>query len=137
LILIDTHVWIWLLGDDPQLGTVARRSIEDAGTNTAVAVSAITPWEIALLCTKGRLQLGIDVDQWIRDALDRPWIKLLPLEPGIAVNSVRLPGKFHADPADRFIVATARHHEIPVVTADRAILAYGAEGHVQTIEAAL
>ncbi|HEX2019864.1 MAG TPA: PIN domain-containing protein, partial [Aurantimonas sp.] len=61
MILIDTHVWIWLLDDDPQLGTFSRQTIEDSGKDAAVAVSAITPWEVALLCTKGRLQLGIDV----------------------------------------------------------------------------
>ena len=52
------------------------------------------------------------------------------------MDSVRLPGEFHADPADRLIVATARHRRVPLVTADRAILAYAAEGHVRVIDAA-
>ena len=61
---------------------------------------------------------------------------LVPIEPAIAVDSVRLPGSFHADPADRFIVATSRHLASPLVTADRAILAYAAGGHVRAIDAA-
>ena len=56
--------------------------------------------------------------------------------PVIAIDSVRLPGEFHADPADRLIVATVRHRRVPLVTADQAILACAAEGHVQVIDAA-
>ena len=59
-----------------------------------------------------------------------------PVEPAIALDSVRLPGEFHADPADRFLIATARHWTAALVTADAAILEYSAAGHVPTIDAA-
>ncbi|MEF2546191.1 type II toxin-antitoxin system VapC family toxin [Aurantimonas sp. E1-2-R+4] len=136
MILIDTHVLIWLLGDDPKLGDATRDIIGREAGRGAVAISAITPWEIALLTQKGRLSLATDVGLWIDAALSRPSIRLLPLEPSIAVASVSLPGSFHPDPADRFIVATARHHGIRIATVDRAILSYGAEGHVRVIDAA-
>jgi PIN domain nuclease of toxin-antitoxin system len=58
---------------------------------------------------------------------------LAPIEPAIAIDSVRLPGEFHPDPADRIIVATARFHHATLLTADQAILAYGRKGHVDVI----
>ena len=62
---------------------------------------------------------------------------LRPLLPSIAIDAVRLPGELHADPADRMIIATARAANFPLLTADGAILAYGARGHVAAIDAAL
>lgn len=99
------------------------------------SVSAITCWEIALLVEKGRLRLARDVTTWLDGALSLPGVRLMAIDPPIAVASVRLPGNFHSDPADRLIVATARHYGVPLVTADRAILAYAQEGHVRAVDA--
>jgi PIN domain nuclease of toxin-antitoxin system len=100
-----------------------------------ILISAITPWEIGMLVQKGRLALGDDVGRWIDSALSLPGIQLAPIEPSIAIDSVRLPGEFHADPADRIIAATARFHRVPLLTADQAILSYGARGHLQVLAA--
>ena len=135
MIVLDTHALIWAVDGDPRLGRAARAAIEETGRTDRIAVSAITPWEIALLAEKGRLRLGCDVAVWIGTALDLPGIRLMPIEPAIAIDSVRLPGSFHADPADRFIVATARHYSAPLLTADRAILEYAGGGHVRTLDA--
>ena len=136
MILLDTHALIWAVEDNRQLGEAARATIEEARYSDRVGVSAITPWEIALLVEKGRLQLAMELGAWIRTVLQAPGIDLMPIEPAIAIDSVRLPGNFHADPADRLIIATARRWGAPLLTADNAILAYGAEGHVQAIDAA-
>ncbi len=135
MIVLDTHVLIWTVGGDRRLGETARDAIEESMQTDRVAVSAITPWEIAMLVEKGRLRLGREVRSWIDDALALPGIFLAPIEPAVAIDSVRLPGAFHADPADRFIVSTARRFEAPVVTADRAILSYAAAGHVRAMNA--
>lgn len=76
-----------------------------------------------------------DVGEWIDAALSAQGVDVLPIEPAIAVASVRLPGKFHADPADRLIVATARHWGAPLATADQAIAAYAEDGHLRVIDA--
>ncbi len=136
MIVLDTHALIWVVNDDPRLGSAARATIDDTVRTDFVLVSAISPWEIALLAEKGRLRLGREVGSWIKAALALPGIRLAPVEPEIAVDSVRLPGSLHADPADRLIVATARHWAAPLLTADNAILPYGADGHVRTIDAA-
>lgn len=135
MIVVDTHVLIWAVDDDAHLGHAARAAIEEAGRSDAIAVSAITPWEIALLAEKGRLRLGCDAAVWIDAALDLPGVRLVPLEPAIAIDSVRLPGGFHADPADRLIVATARYCSAPLLTADSAILDYATGGHVRVVDA--
>ncbi len=135
MIVVDTHVLIWLVDGDARLGHIARAAIEEAGRTDGISVSAITPWEIVLLVEKGRLRLACDAAVWIDTALDLPGIHLVPIVPAIAIDSVRLPGSFHADPADRFIVATARHCRAPLLTADSAILGYAAQGHVQVFDA--
>ena len=134
VIVLDTHVLIWALGDDGRLGLQARAAIEAAGEGSVV-VSAITPWVIAMLVQKGRLALADDVGAWLETVLALPALRLAALEPAIAVDSVRLPGTLHADPADRLIIATARHLGFPLLTADRAILDYGNAGHVHVIDA--
>ena len=136
MILLDTHALIWAAEDNRRLGQAARATIEEARHADRAGVSAITPWEIALLVEKGRLQLAMELGVWIRTVFQAPGIDLMPIEPAIAIDSVRLPGNFHADPADRLIIATARRWGAPLLTADDAILAYGAEGHVQAIDAA-
>ena len=135
VIVLDTHVLIWAVEGERRLGTDATAAIEAAGQADEVGISAITPWEIALLAERGRLRLTREVGAWIKAALALPGIRLIPLEPDIAADSARLPGAFHADPADRLIVATARQYGAPLFTADYAILSYAAGGHVQAIDA--
>jgi PIN domain nuclease of toxin-antitoxin system len=88
-----------------------------------------------MLVAKSRLSLSKDVLDWVNEALAQPGISLLPMLPEIAVASTRLPGSPHGDPADRVIVASARHLGAPLVTADRKILAYSRQGHLQAANA--
>ncbi len=133
-LLLDTHVWIWLAhGDSRRIRPLALRAIEEAGSRNAIQISVISVWEIAMLVAKGRLELPIPVSDWIRQALDRPDIELVGLEPGIAVESCALPGAFHADPADRFLVATARLKNAVIVTRDERIRKYAGQGHVKAM----
>ncbi|MCY4602173.1 MAG: type II toxin-antitoxin system VapC family toxin [Acidobacteria bacterium] len=135
MIILDTHVLIWTVDDDPRLGNAGRAAVAKSMDADGVGISAITPWEIALLAEKGRLHLGRDVGSWIDSVVSLPGIRLMPILPTIAIDSVRLPGVFHADPADRMIIATARYHGAPLLTADRSILEYAADGHVSVIDA--
>jgi PIN domain nuclease of toxin-antitoxin system len=95
-----------------------------------LGVSIISCWEIAKLVEYNRLDLPSPVEKWLEQALRYPGIRLLELTPRIAVESTRLPGAFHRDPADQLIVATARIYGIPLATVDRKILTYEA---VETI----
>lgn len=134
-VLVDTHVLIWLLAGNPRLGAQSQVLIRQAAAGNELYVSAITPWEIAMLVSKGKLVLEQDVGEWIETALGQPGIRLMPLSPEIAVASTRLPGVIHGDPADRILVATARHLSALLVSADGLLLTYGAAGHVRTFAA--
>lgn len=127
--LLDTHTLVWAL-DTPERLPAPVRAILGDPANLPFAVAAITPWEIAMLCARGRLQLGRPVHDWLNAALQPEFLTVLPLLPAIAVESCALPGAFHADPADRMIVATARHHGLTLLTADTAIRAYP---HLRTL----
>jgi PIN domain nuclease of toxin-antitoxin system len=122
MILLDTHVWFYWVNDNiEQLSQPALKSMQ---TNATMAVSIISCWEIAMLVSKNRLRLSLDVQYWINQALKYPRIKLMDIDPEIVVLSTRLPGEFHSDPADRLIVATCMKHAIPLVTKDQKIHAW-------------
>lgn len=134
-VLLDTDALVWLVTGDERLRPAVRRRIEAAAQQQQLWVSAITPWEAGMLVAKARLVLDRDVMEWLQAALALPGIRLAPLEPVVAVASTRLLGDLHGDPADRLIVATARHLGAALVTADAALLSYGQLGHVQVLSA--
>ena len=134
-LLLDTHIWLWLACGIPgKIGPNTLRAIEQAGKRRTLFVSIISVWEIALLESKRRIALPMPTQKWMARALDNPEIKLIGLdEPEIVLDSCHLPEEFHADPADRFLVATARARNAILVTADQRILNYSKLGHVKTL----
>lgn len=130
--LLDTHALVWLLEGNERLGQKSRDLINASAQAQSLYVSAITPWEIAMLVNKGRLSFGQEIGEWLRIALSMPGIQMVPLSIEISVASTQLLGDFHADPADRIIVATARHLGATLVTEDKLILTYSQAGHMKT-----
>ena len=130
--LLDTHALVWLLDGNERLGEKSRTLIQQSAQADSLYVSAITPWEIAMLVSKGRLTLVQEIGEWLRIAISMPGIRMAPLSIDVSVASTRLPGTFHSDPADRIIVATARHLGAILVTEDKLILDYGKAGHVKS-----
>jgi PIN domain nuclease of toxin-antitoxin system len=122
LILIDTHIWIWWVSNSERLRRSNRDLLNEA--DRQFAISIISCWEVAKLVQYGRLELDRPVSEWIASALSYTRIELLPLTPAIVVESTRLPEPFHRDPADQLIVATARIHQIPLLTEDSRIADY-------------
>ncbi len=130
MILLDTHVWVWWVHGDKQL-TQTQIEVIAGDEPYGIGISAISCWEIAKLVEYGRLGLPCLLEEWFEQALSYPGISLIPLTSQIAIESTRLPGKFHRDPADQIIVATARVYNCPLVTSDEKILNYP---HVETIK---
>jgi PIN domain nuclease of toxin-antitoxin system len=132
LIILDTHVLVWWVNGDGQLSPNAKTAVENelATEDGMVLVSAISAWEIAMLVKAGRLILTMAVDDWLETASAIERFRFVPVDNQVGVESTRLPGDFHKDPADRMIVALARHLNVPLVTADTKIRAYQ---HVQSI----
>ena len=119
MIVLDTHVLLWLRSGDRRLGAGARSEIERAWRASEVCVSAISFWEVALLKVKGRIRFPEDVAQWRREQLEQGVIEVA-VDGEIGIRAANLPD-FVADPADRLIVATALGgHRL--VTADRRLV---------------
>ena len=135
-LLLDTHVWVWFVtGDADRLARRVVSRIERAVRDGRCLVSVMSVWEIAMLEAKGRLRLGGAVDAWVAASRRPPGVTIVELTPEIAIESTRLPGEIHGDPADRMLVATARIAGAVLVTCDERILAYGETGHVRVVDA--
>jgi len=97
-------------------------------------VSVVSIWELALLVARAKIVLPLPLNDWVAQALSPPEIRLIGLtHPGTVIDSVNLPGEIHADPADRFLIATARNRRATLVTHDDKIIAYGQSGHVRVL----
>ena len=92
LLILDTHVWIWLMEGSDRLAAPAQRRIEQAVPAEALRVCAISVWEAAMLEAKGRILFNDDCTAWVRRALAAPGLSLFGLTPEIAIASTRLPG---------------------------------------------
>jgi PIN domain nuclease of toxin-antitoxin system len=122
LILLDTHCLIWMDQADTRMGRSAR-DLADAAIEVAeLAISVISFWEVALLVARGRLRVRGPVASWRHELLERGIVEL-PLGGGTCIAAARLQD-FHADPADRFIVATAQAISATLITADQRILGW-------------
>lgn len=120
MIVLDTHAWFWLVASPDRLSGPAVKAVD---TSDRVGVSAISCWEIAMLASKGRIEMDRPARQWLEDALTNTGTILLPIEPAVAALAARLP--LHGDPADRLIVATAITNGAELVTKDEQIRASG------------
>lgn len=120
VILLDTHAAIWLITENADLGPRSRRMIRSAVDDSALFVSAITFWEIALLGSRRRLRPSRSAAEQ-RTTVLNSGIQELPITGEIAILAVEL-NNLPGDPADRFIMATAIAHGATLMTADEALL---------------
>ena len=117
------------------MAPAALAAITRAAAMRSILVSAVSGWEVGLLATRRRAAVSFrpDAVTWFERLLSRPGIRAVELEHRVAVSAAFLPGKLHDDPADRLLIATARDLGVPLVTRDRRILDYAAQGHVEAI----
>ena len=120
LILLDTHVLVWLDEASPRLGKAAIAKIDRAFHSGVAMVSAISFWEVGMLVRKGRIRLDVDLAVWRKDFLEQGLIEV-PLTGDIGIQASCFDG-FHGDPADRLIAATALQNTAVLVTADERLL---------------
>ncbi len=122
MILLDTHVLVWLVSDSSRLSRTAVRELRKAERNGELAISSITLWELALLYQRGRLRASGSIESSIRIILEKSRVEVIEITPEIAALTTTFPETYPKDPADRLIGATARALGLTLITQDERIL---------------
>ena len=114
MILLDTHVLIWLAQEPGKISAIAHTAIREA--KGGLAISDITMWEMALLAARGRIYLTGTIEAFVEEICSRTAI--LPVTPRIAALASQFPPNYPRDPSDRLIGATAISEGIELISAD-------------------
>lgn len=122
MILLDTHFLVWWLMQSDRLNEVQESEIIQASEEGNLFVSAISFWEIDLLTRKNKIYLSVSFEEWVSYIRKTGIITILPIDEEVVLATRKLPEDFHADPADRFITATALLTGLKLATADRKII---------------
>jgi len=127
--LLDTHAWVWSVLDHPRLSRRARAALNAVPPEEPIGLAAISLKEASWHLARGRVIVDESFGPWplwLRRAVTSPLLEVLPLTVDVAIESEHLGDSFPADPADRLIVATARVHDLTLITSDRPIRKSGA-----------
>ncbi len=130
MIVLDTHVWVWWVSGANPLPPRVKSRLESARQDRSIRISSISVWEVAQLVAKGRLELTMDTADWVARSESLSFLEFVPVDNRIAIRSTSLPGRFHSDPADRMIVATAQSLGATLITKDEKLRRYP---HVETL----
>ncbi len=123
MILLDTHILVWLLVAPENLSPKAKKAIQAARKSGPLALSAISLWEIAWLTENKRIEIEVSVDSFVKKCAS--YVQVLPITQEIAVRSVQFPKSYPNDPQDRIIGATALIEGIRLLTHDKRIVKSG------------
>lgn len=132
-LLLDTHIWLWLVFAEPYIRPTALEALEAAAASNLLWVSPISMWEIALKHSRGKLALDRPVREWLIHATTLPGLQLASITPSIAAECAELPPDFHGDPADRILAATARSEGLTLVTHNKALIHLARQGYFQVM----
>lgn len=121
-LLLDTHTLIWAVDDPAQLGAQAVAELQDPTNELLLSAGSI--WELAIKVGAKKLELSTPYRQWILQAISDLGLTILPISVEYANVQTELP-RHHKDPSDRLLVAQSLYDQIPIVSVDPQLDAYG------------
>ena len=127
--VLDTQAWLWSVLNHPQLSRRTRAALSVVAAQERIGIAAISLKEAAWHLAHGRIVVDEGFGPWplwLRKAAAAPQLEVLPITLDVAIESEHLGDSFPADPADRLIAATARVHDLTLITSDRPIRKSGA-----------
>lgn len=134
LVVLDTHIWIWLMsGVSKAVSPSLRSLLEKLSPENKIKVSAISVWEVGTLASKNKIEFPGGLEEWVYRGINAPGISTVDVTAEIALKSTLLPKDFHGDPADRILLATAMNLGATLITHDKEILSYGQKHHLPAI----
>jgi PIN domain nuclease of toxin-antitoxin system len=119
-LLLDTHIWIWMVMEPTRLSKRVARALDDA--ENQLWLSPISIWELLMLTQKGRVELNEDAVAWTRRTLEQLQLHEAPLTTEVALETSTL-SLAYSDPSDRLIAASAKALGLTLVTADEKLIA--------------
>ena len=121
--ILDTIVWLLMVEKAGSTSPAIYRILHSSD-NYPFGLSAISAWEIAQKVSLGKLSISLPIRDWMAKAIRKPFVKIIPLDIDIALESTQLPGSFHNDPADQIIVTSARVNNLTLLAIDQKIKEY-------------
>jgi PIN domain nuclease of toxin-antitoxin system len=121
VILLDTHVLVWMVADEDRLSRRAKSAIQSARVSDGLSIADVTIWELAFLIARGAIRTHNTIENTVRNFVTRSGVNVKPITAEIAVLATQFSGDYPKDPIDRLIGATARAEGIALVTRDERI----------------
>lgn len=122
MVLLDTHYWIWFVGNLARLQPKEKEHLEYLAERSELCISMISVWEIELLQRRGKIRLALKLEEWLKYATGEKSIRILPIDERVILTQRTLPESFHPDPADRLITSTSILSGFELATADQKII---------------